>query len=221
MYQLPSKEQWKKCGKWIGGNLIQFRNQVALILFLVLILVFFWHAGTRYDSLIRLISAIAWPLAILTIIWCFGGNVGNLIDRLISLKFPGGEATFGRQIGKEAAEQLQETQRDIRKPMEYKILNTLFTKQVNKWPNLDVFFVLIIGAGSEYSDYLQAKGKLLGEKLIAEIDDANRGILLTVEGFKYCKAHYAEFPPAQWWDEEQINQENLTKVLRGDLGPKS
>ena len=206
--------------KRISGTFIIFRNQVAFIVFSFLVLVFFWHAGTRFDSLIRLLSAVAWPLLVGAFIWLFRTNLGTLIDRFLGGKIAGTELKFA-QIASAKAELLQAKQEGQRKPTEYKILNTLFTKQVNKWPNLDVYWVFWIPSDSpEYADYLEAKGKLLGEGLISEMNDSNRGILLTNYGFLWCKGHYGEFPPEQWWEFEQMDQEKLQKVLSGELGPK-
>ena len=104
--------------------------------------------------------------------------------------------------------------------MEYRILNTLFTKQVNKWPNLDVVWTFIItGPSKEYDDYREAKGKLLADGLINETTDYM--IFITRKGFKFCKEHYDEIKDApQWWHKEQMNPENLRKVMFGEFGPK-
>ena len=97
--------------------------------------------------------------------------------------------------------------------MEYMILITLWTKQVNKWPDLSMYFTFTMNfvAPSERQAFREAGAKLVGEGLIAESD--NGQYLLTIEGFDYCKKHYKEFPPEQWWPEESINLENLKKVV--------
>ncbi len=98
-----------------------------------------------------------------------------------------------------------------RSPMEYKILNTLWTKQVNKFPDFKVLFTFRIHVNStEYLEYREAGSRLIGEGLISESDQGQ--FYLTVKGFEYCKTHYKEFPSDQWWPEETINQENLRKV---------
>ena len=100
-----------------------------------------------------------------------------------------------------------------RLPMEYKILNTLWTKQVNKYPDFTKVFTFRINANTpEYLEYREASNRLIGEGLISETESGQ--VYLTQKGVGYCKKHYEEFPPDQWWPYETINQENLTKVLQ-------
>jgi len=109
-----------------------------------------------------------------------------------------------------AAKKSKSKQRTL---MEYMILNTLWTKQVNKWPDLSAFFTFSMGfpTPSENQAFREAGAKLIGEGLITE---ANKDqYLLTINGFDYCKKHFKEFPKEQWWPEEQINKENLNKVI--------
>ena len=99
-----------------------------------------------------------------------------------------------------------------RTAMEYKILNTLWTKQVNKWPDFSLLFTFKLGPGSpEFAGFREAGGKLIGERLIFETPDGQ--YFLTRTGYDYCKNHYKEFPSDQWWPEETINTENLAKVV--------
>lgn len=99
-----------------------------------------------------------------------------------------------------------------RSGMEYKILNTLWTKQVNKFPDLAQRFTFRLHANrSEFVEWRLDASKLFGEGFVGEAD--NGQIFLTHEGFEYCKAHHGEFPPEQWWPEEPINQENLLQVM--------
>ena len=97
--------------------------------------------------------------------------------------------------------------------MEYMILNTLWTKQVNKWPDLSQYFTFIMNfaAPSETKAFNEATEILIKEKLITLA--MNGQYMLTISGFDYCKNHYKEFPNEQWWPEEKINKENLKKVL--------
>jgi hypothetical protein len=98
-------------------------------------------------------------------------------------------------------------------PMELKILNTLWTKQVNKFPDYSKLFTFRIASQSpEYPEFRESGGKLIGKKLVNETDDGQ--YFLTPEGFNYCKANYQTFPSEQWWPEEMINIENLKKVLK-------
>lgn len=99
-----------------------------------------------------------------------------------------------------------------RQPMEYKILNTLWTKQVNKFPSFNPVFTFIISQNSpEYMKFRESGGKLIGEGLISETEKGHYH--LTQQGWEYCEKHYEEFPPDQWWPSETIDEENLKKVL--------
>ena len=99
-----------------------------------------------------------------------------------------------------------------RRPMEFKILNTLWTKQVNKFPDFSGVWTFRINANStEFMAFREAGNKLLGEGLIGETDQGQ--FHLTHKGFEYCKQHFKEFPSDQWWPKEQINKEQLKKVI--------
>ena len=99
-----------------------------------------------------------------------------------------------------------------RQPMEYKILNTLWTKQVNKFPDFSKVFTFVISSNSpEYLKFREAGGKLIGEGLISETNEGH--YYLTPKGYEYCKEHYKEFPSSQWWPEETINEDNLKVVV--------
>ena len=117
------------------------------------------------------------------------------------------------QTSKENAESIKENSKTNRSRMEFMILNTLWTKQVNKWPDLSQLFTFVI----QFENYLDtqefriAGAKLIGEGLIAET--TNGHYLLTKEGFEFCKSNFKKFPPDQWWPDEQINQEKLKSVL--------
>jgi len=97
--------------------------------------------------------------------------------------------------------------------MEYMILNTLWTKQINKWPDLSLLFTFSMNfvSPSETKAFKEAGDVLIDEGLIAVSE--NGQYMLTIAGFDYCKKHYKEFPKEQWWPEEQINKENLSKVV--------
>ena len=100
-----------------------------------------------------------------------------------------------------------------RNSMEYKILNTLWTKQVNKFPTFSPLFTFVIASNSpEYLQFREAGSKLIGEGLVGETDTGH--YYLTHRGWSWCKENYREFPPDQWWPEETIIQENLDEVLK-------
>ncbi len=99
-----------------------------------------------------------------------------------------------------------------RQPMEFKILNTLWTKQVNKFPTFNPLFTFLISQNSpEYMKFRESGGKLIGEGLVNETEKGHYH--LTQEGWEYCKQHYKEFPSDQWWPNEAIDEENLKKTL--------
>lgn len=99
-----------------------------------------------------------------------------------------------------------------REKMEYQILNTLWTKQVNKFPDYSGLWTFRINANTPvFLQYREAASKLIGEGLISETEQGQ--LYLTREGFNYCKSHYKEFPPEQWWPEEAIDQEKLRIAL--------
>jgi hypothetical protein len=100
----------------------------------------------------------------------------------------------------------------LRTRMEYKILNTLWTKQVNLAPEYAKLWTFRINYGTpEFFEYRIASSKLIGEGLVGETD--NGQIHLTVDGYAYCKKHYPEFPPEQWWPESKIDQHKLQLAL--------
>jgi len=107
-----------------------------------------------------------------------------------------------------------------RDSMEYKILNTLWTKQVNKFPDFVTLFTFMIFPNSMgYPKFREFGGKLMGEGLIGLTSKGQYH--LTREGFEYCKKNHEEFPPDQWWPEETINKENLKTVLLEGKDPKA
>jgi hypothetical protein len=99
-----------------------------------------------------------------------------------------------------------------RSDMEYKILNTLWTKQVNKFPEFSTLFTFVIFQNTpEYYQFREAGSKLIGEGLIGETQDGQ--YYLTHTGWDWCKDNYHGFPSDQWWPDVTINSENLKKVL--------
>jgi|GEM_PF-2380307 len=97
--------------------------------------------------------------------------------------------------------------------MENKILNTLWTKQVNKFPDFSrVFTFTIFPNSTEYQVFCRSIGILMAKNLVTLTSVGQYA--LTPEGFNYCKKNYKEFGSDQWWPEETINEENLRKVLQ-------
>ena len=116
------------------------------------------------------------------------------------------------QISPEQARQyeLKSTEKSA---MELKILNTLWTKQVNFDPAYSKLWTFRVNYGvPEFNEFRVASNKLIGEGLVAETDQGQ--LYLTPNGYKYCIDHYKEFPPEQWWPDETIKSENL-KIATG------
>jgi hypothetical protein len=124
--------------------------------------------------------------------------------------------TINLQVLMPAAGQIspqEEEKPPKRNSMEYKILNTLWTKQVNKFPTFSPLFTFVIGSNSpEYLQFREAGSKLIGEGLVGETETGHYH--LTRKGWDWCKKHYGEFPSDQWWPEEPIIKEKLEEVLR-------
>lgn len=116
------------------------------------------------------------------------------------------------QITNEQAKKQEQAQQN-RTPLEYKILNTLWTKQVNRATDMSTLWTFRINYGTpEFMEFRISSSKLIGEGLVGETQ--NGQIFLTPKGFNYCKKHYKEFPADQWWPEESINQDKLEKALK-------
>lgn len=100
-----------------------------------------------------------------------------------------------------------------RTPLQYQILNTLWTKQVNKHPTRDQLFGMRIDLGSEARnrEYIEASDALIREGLVARMPDEH--LVLTEAGFEYAKRNYREFPPEQWWRHEPLIESQLAIVL--------
>jgi len=101
-----------------------------------------------------------------------------------------------------------------RSVMEYRILNTLWTKQVNYYPNYSKFWGFTINIGAiDYMDFREAANRLIGEGLVFV---GEQGMyFLTKSGIKYCAENYTTFPHPedQYWPEEQIKDENLKTAI--------
>ena len=101
-----------------------------------------------------------------------------------------------------------------RTPMELKILNTLWTKQVNRFDDLSRVWSFRLNVNAaEFIEFRDAATRLIREGFVSET--AQGQIHLTVAGFDYCRTHYEEFPDEQWWPEDPIKPDRL-KVILGE-----
>ncbi len=100
-----------------------------------------------------------------------------------------------------------------RTAMEFKILNTLWNRQVLKFPDLNTRFTFRINQPApEFIPFLEAGISLMREGLITETDFGQ--FMLTNEGFRYCAEHYKEFPSDMWFDYFPLEEDNLKKALQ-------
>jgi len=92
--------------------------------------------------------------------------------------------------------------------MEYKILNTLWRRQVRKFPDLNKYFMFKIERPSP--EFVIAGNHLTSEGLIRNRNDY---FVLTKKGLKYCDEHYPEFPDDMWFGYKPF-EHNLEKVQK-------
>jgi hypothetical protein len=102
------------------------------------------------------------------------------------------------------------------KEMELRILKTLWTKQVNRFPQYEGLWTFRLQSGaSEFFQFREAAGNLMQRGLVTETDNGH--IALTRPGFDYCKQHYKEFPDdlPEWWPHETLDPAKLSVALDG------
>lgn len=103
----------------------------------------------------------------------------------------------------------------VRSGMEFKILNTLWTKQVNYYPDYSKLWGFRINSiAPEYLDFREAVSKLIGEGLVSESEQGQH--FLTKRGIKYCAKEYKKFPNPenQYWPDEKIKTENIKTAVK-------
>ena len=99
-----------------------------------------------------------------------------------------------------------------RSRLQLKILLTLWTKQVDLFPDMDKLWLLKISpASTEFGRYKRALGELIDEGLVSETEEGF--CYITQDGFAYCARHHAELGADQWYPEHQAKQSNMDKVL--------
>jgi hypothetical protein len=139
-------------------------------------------------------------------------KVGNLVDietRLKEGKIPKEEVERRSYLKRPSAEAAERP----KSAMEYKILNTLWNKQVGKFPDLDVFFTFRLNKSAPESlEFRYAGNRLMGEGLISETDVGQ--FHLTFAGLQYCAKNHKNFPADMWGRYEPSYRDNLGKVLQ-------
>ena len=100
-----------------------------------------------------------------------------------------------------------------RSATEYKILNTLWNKQVEKFPSLQPRFTFRINSASpEFLAFHEAGNRLLGEGLIDETDQGQ--FLLTDRGLRFCEEQHQSFPDDMWFNRVPLNEGHLAEARR-------
>ena len=125
------------------------------------------------------------------------------------------EGTKKAEMFKQTGDKPEEPERPrkARTAMEYKILNTLWTKQVGKFPDMNVVFTFRLNMGApEFLAFREAGNRLMIEGLIMEADFGQ--FFLTRTGLQYCAANFTTFPADMWFEPEPLYNDNLDKVLQ-------
>jgi len=179
-------------------------------------------------QIITSLSHLAWPLIVLLIVFWLRKELRALIGRVRKGKFPGGAFEFDSQAppasqvipptnsAAPAAPPTRVTtaRQQARGEMENRILKTLWTKQVNRFPKYEGVWTFRLQSGAEeFFAFREAAGKLMADSLVTETDTGQ--IALTREGFEFCKKHYNEFPDdlPEWWPNETLDPEKLKIAL--------
>ncbi len=108
----------------------------------------------------------------------------------------------------------QSSQAIGRSAIQHKILNTLWTKQVNRydeWMRGVHWLFRINHPSSEFLGWRDASTSLIRDGLVLE--NSQGLVFLTPEGFEYCRQRHEEFGTDQWWPLEPIRPEMLERVI--------
>lgn len=188
---------------WFTGALAGFA--AGTFVAIIVLIAGNWPAST---DILRALADLAWPFVVFLVALLLREELRGLVARLRRGKFPGGEVQFdaSTQEPPPAERPLQRT------AMEYKILKTCWTKQVNRYPKYEGVWTFRVHASApEFLEFREAANKLIGEGLISESDQGQ--LYLTRQGFEYCKENYACFPGDEYWPEEKLNQDKLKLAL--------
>jgi len=113
----------------------------------------------------------------------------------------------------ESEEKPKESKERPKTTIELKILNTLWRRQMLKFPELNGSWTFRLNAAApEFLEFREAGNRLMGEGLISESDTGQ--FLITIEGLRYCAEHYKEFPADMWFKDVPIPKGNLEKLLK-------
>jgi len=116
-------------------------------------------------------------------------------------------------VASEGQVQKREQQEKPKTAIELKILNTLWNRQVNKFPELDTFFTFRLNAtSSEFLEFREAGNRLMGKGLISETDTGQ--FFLTDKGIRYCAKNYKDFPADMWFNYIPLDEAKLKNLLK-------
>ena len=116
-------------------------------------------------------------------------------------------------VTKEKLKKESELEERPKTASELKILNTLWQRQLLKFPDIDGFWTFALNVASlEFLNFRESGNRLMGEGLITETNIGQ--YRLTAEGLLYCAEHYPEFPPDMWVEKKDIPEGNLDKLLK-------
>lgn len=211
---MKARVQVRHQNKWIRklSHLANFPPKLA-VLFLVLswglsaffFVVFLKNSGwiprtptTVYDLAYLLVAFVFFVLPFVSQVKV--GNIALGMTRPVEGDVSQQEAQeISRKVGAETM-------------MELKILNTLWNRQVLRFPDLNKFWTFKLNSTSpEFLEFREAGNRLMGKTLI---DETDRGqFRLTQKGLAYCAEHYKEFPEDTWFEYIPVPQEHLRKVL--------
>jgi len=94
-----------------------------------------------------------------------------------------------------------------------KLLNTLWTKQVNRYPEMDFAFSFgYLGESSLAENFHRTGRSLLNDNLVGVTSDNQ--YYLTLKGLLYCKENYEKFPKELWGEQEKLDERKLEIVFK-------
>ena len=97
--------------------------------------------------------------------------------------------------------------------MELKILNTLWRRQMLRFPDLNKTWAFKLNEGApEFLEFRDASNRLIGESLISETE-SNHFLRITTDGLRYCAKYYEKFPPDMWFEDVQIPESNRKRFF--------
>ncbi len=178
---------------------------ISWILSVFFFLVFLKNSGwipksptTVYDLAYLLVSLVYFVLPFVSSV-----KVGGILE--IKRTRPIAGNVPAQQVSESNSEDKRKTATEL------KILNTLWNRQVVRFPDLNKFWTFRLSTTSpEFLQFREAGNRLMGQGLIAETDKGQ--FRLTKRGLHYCAEHYEEFPPDMWFEYIPLTEDNLQRL---------